>query len=180
MDVDIVDAIATVIVIVLIVILVIILFFVGGRHTMQRAQFWKFQEQSLKASNLLGEARRLLENYSYDLCVRMAQEAHELFAKTVLLLLGQEPPKDHDLSEALYDCADLLTQHGVTEERIARLALGSKTLAAWRELALYGDEKLRVARVFGEAEAALAVRYAEEMDSAHYAVQSALVAKLSS
>ncbi len=132
----------------------------------------------MKPWGLLGEARKLLESYSYDLCVRRAQEAHELFAKTVFLLLWQDPPKGHDLSSPLYSNANLLTQHGVTEERIARLALGSKTLAAWRELALYGDETLRVARVFGEPEATLAVKYAEEMHHAFCAIQDKVLVEL--
>ncbi len=63
----------------------------------ETTRFWKFQEQSLKAWDLLSEARKLQQSYSYDLCVRRPQEAHELFAKVVLLFLGQDPPKNHDL-----------------------------------------------------------------------------------
>ncbi len=145
----------------------------------ERAQFSKFQESSMKPWGLLNEARALLQSYSYDLCVRRAQESHELFAKDVLVFFGQDPLKVHDLSGPLHSIAYPLTQHGVTEERIARLALGSKTLASWRELALYGDETMRVARVFEEAEAMLAVKYAEEMQHAFCAIQDKVLAELS-
>ncbi len=141
-------------------------------------QPWKFQEQSLKALNLLDEARRLKQSYSCDLCARRAQEAHEIFTKIMFLLIGKDPPKGHDLSQALYGVSSILIEHGLTEERVARLALGSKTLAAWRDLALYGDETLRVGRVFEEPETVLALKYAEEANHAYYAVQGNIAANL--
>jgi len=130
---------------------------------LEQQQYWDIDRHYSKASQILDEAKSHAEKYQHDLAVRRAQEAFELLLKTTFLFMGQEPPKEHDLTKALYDASALLQEFGVSTQRIAQVVLRGRTLALWRDLAFYGDERLRVVGIFGESEAKLALLWAEEI-----------------
>ena len=134
-------------------------------------RYWGFDRHYSKASQVLDEAKSFEEKYQYDLSVRRAQEAFELLLKTMLLFMGREYPKDHDVGKVLYDVLDLLQELGITTERVARTILRSKTFHLWRGPSLYGDERLKLVPLFGEQEAGLAMRWAEEMRNDCYFVK---------
>ncbi len=139
---------------------------------LSQQQYWDLDRHYSKASQILDEAKSHAEKFQHDLAVRRAQEAFELLLKTMLLFMEREYPKDHDIGRVLYDVLGLLQEMGITTERVARMVLRSKTLGLWRDLALYGDERLKVATLFGEPEATLTIRWAEEMRNDCYFVKT--------
>lgn len=139
---------------------------------LSQEQYWDLDKHYSKASQVLDEAKGLAEKYQHDLAVRRAQEAFELLLKTMFLFLGREYPKDHDVGKILYDVLNRLQELGITTERVARMVLRSKTLQLWRDPSFYGDERLKVASLFMESEAALAIRWAEEMRTDCYFVKT--------
>lgn len=139
---------------------------------LSQEQYWNIDKHYSKASQVLDEAKGLAEKYQHDLVVRRAQEAFELLLKTMLLFLGRDYPKDHDVGKVFYDALGTLQELGITTERVARTVLRSKTLQLWRAPSFYGDERLKVATLFGEPEAALAIRWAEDMRTDCYFVKT--------
>ncbi len=136
------------------------------------ARFWEIDTHYSRACQVLDESKGLSEKYQYDLCVRRGQEAFELLLKTMFLFMGMDPPKEHDLTKALYDAQELLQNFGIPTPRIAQIVLRGKTLALWRDLAFYGDERLRVVALFGEPEGKLALRWAGDMNADCYLVKT--------
>jgi HEPN domain len=55
-----------------------------------------------KANRILEEARALLLRIDYDLAVRRAQEAFELYLKCVFRFLQAEYPTNHDVKKEIY------------------------------------------------------------------------------
>jgi HEPN domain-containing protein len=119
-----------------------------------------------KANTILGEAQNYFRCFNYDLAVRRAQEAFELFLKSLFRFLQAEYPASHDLKKQIYEFTAAFKQHQIDPSQIgprqiARLALTNSMLDLWRLPAFYGDEKLNVGGLFEEGEAKLAVSYAE-------------------
>jgi len=141
-------------------------------------QFWEIDKNYSKACGIMEEARTLADKYAYDLCVRRAQEAFELLSKTVFSFMGCEYPREHDVSRALYQIIGLLQEYGITTQRAAQMVLRGKTLAVWRDLAFYGDERLNVTGLFGEDEARLALRWAAEMSTDCYLVKTKILDRI--
>ena len=132
---------------------------------LNREQYWEIDRHYYsKARAVLDEARNHLKTFKYELGVRRAQEAFELFLKTIFMLIEKEYPKEHDISSEIYKLVSLLKEVGFSNQKVAQLVLRNKTLSLWRERSFYGDEKLRVSGIFGENEARTALKYAEEID----------------
>lgn len=116
-----------------------------------------------RANSILNEARTQLRSFNYDLAVRRAQEALELYIKTTFRFTGTEYPKSHDIEKRIYEVWQLLAEYDVTREQVARMVLANTTTSAWRSPSFYGDERLGVARLFRQKEAEVAIGYAEEV-----------------
>ena len=120
----------------------------------------------LKANTILGEAQTRLRCFDYDLAVRRAQEAFELYLKSLFRFLQTQYPASHDLKKQIYELTTAFKQHQIDPNqigprRIARLVLANSMLHLWRSPAFYGDETLNVGGLFEEGEAKLALSYAE-------------------
>src|SRR5712664_234464 len=99
-----------------------------------------------KAGSVLDEARKQLSSFGHDLAVRRAQEAVELYIKTIFRFTGTEYPKSHDLEKTIYEVSRLLAEYDVTREEVARMVLANATMGVWRSPSFYGDERLGVVR----------------------------------
>lgn len=132
-----------------------------------------------KARAVLEEARNHLKIYNYELCVRRAQEAFELFLKTIFMLIEKEYPREHDISSEIYKVLSLLKGFGFSNQKVAQIVLRNKTLSLWREPSFYGDEKLKVSGIFGREDAIAALKYADEMDYDCARVKSEIIRRLS-
>lgn len=145
-----------------------------------KERFWEIDRHYYsKARAVLDEARNHLQIYNYDLCVRRAQEAFELFLKMIFLLIEKEYPKDHDISNEIYKVHTFLKEFKFSDQRVAQIVLRNKTLSLWRNPSFYGDEKLKVSGIFGQNEARVAFQYAEEMDSDCSRLKSEIIRRLS-
>jgi len=141
-----------------------------GIRTLTYKELSEIDQLSFKANSILTEARQRLASYDWDLAVRGAQEAVELYTKTLFRFIGREYPPSHDLSKGegigkntIYEMSALLEGYGVERPEVARLVLANSTLGAWRSSAFYGDERLGVAKVFRQKEAEVAVGLAQEV-----------------
>jgi HEPN domain-containing protein len=119
-----------------------------------------------KANKILSEAQGYLRCFDYDLAVRRAQEAFELYLKGVFRFLQAEYPTIHDVKKDIYALTTAFKQHQIEPDQIqgrqlARLVLANSVLHQWRLPAFYGDETLNVGGLFEESEAKLALSYAE-------------------
>ena len=133
----------------------------------------KFKELEDRAREIQREATELHKKCSYDLCVRRAQESFELYLKFILTLLGRGAKEiwGHELSKLINEeernIKKVLKEYlnfndNYTNEIIARIKLGSRTLGLWRELAFYGDMNLKKFKFFKAKEAELALEYVSE------------------
>jgi HEPN domain-containing protein len=119
-----------------------------------------------KANTILGEAQTRLQSFDYDLAVRRAQEAFELYLKSLFRFLRAEYPAAHDVKKQIYELTAAFKQHQIephqiSARQVARLVLANSMLHLWRLPAFYGDETLNVGGLFEESEAKLALSYAE-------------------
>jgi HEPN domain-containing protein len=135
--------------------------------TLTVAELAKIDQLSyFKANTILGEAQARLRCFDYDLTVRRAQEALELYLKSLFRFLQAEYPAAHDVKREIYELTAAFKQHQIESHQIqarqvARLVLANSTLHLWRLPAFYGDETLNVGGLFEEGEAKLALSYAE-------------------
>ena len=130
----------------------------------------EIDKQYMKVKDIEQEALDFKnKKYNYDLCVRRSQEAFELFLKIVFKLMGKEYPtsiKGHELSEQIMSIYEklkaALKDYYFPKEDIVRIIIGSKVLHLWRNISLYGEEKLEkvgISKIFTEKEAELALDY---------------------
>ena len=147
---------------------------------LSKDQYWEIDRHYTKARAVLEEARNHLQKHNYELCVRRAQEAFELFLKTVFLFIEKEYPKEHDISNEIYKVRTLLRGFRFSDQKVAQIVVRNKTLNLWRNPSFYGDEKLKVSGIFGEKEAQVALQYANDMDVDCYRVKSEMWRKVCS
>lgn len=119
-----------------------------------------------KANRILGEAQSRLRCFDYDLAVRRAQEAFELYLKSVFRFLQAEYSATHDVKKQIYELTAAFDQHPIKPHQIearqiARLVLAHSVPHLWRLPAFYGDEMLNVGGLLEESEAKLALSYAD-------------------
>ncbi len=130
----------------------------------------EMDKQYMKTKDIEQEALDFKnKNYNYDLCVRRSQEAFELFLKLVFKLIREEYPtnvKGHELSNQIRFIYEklkvVLKDYYFPKEDIVRIIIGSKVLHLWRNISLYGEEKLEeigISKIFTEKEVELALDY---------------------
>ena len=74
---------------------------------------------------------------AYADVIREAQEAIELLQKALLINIGMQPPKWHDVSDILIENLKAFPEEH--REEIRRLQRPAKWLRSQREIAFYGD-----------------------------------------
>lgn len=143
---------------------------------MDKESFEKVKELEYKAGTIESEAKELSQKFDYDLSVRRAQEAFELYLKFIFTVLDKELQeiRGHELSNLIDKEAVTIRKilkdylnfsENYIDEIIARIKLGSLTLRLWRDLAFYGDEKLKKYKFFKQKEAELALEYVSELST---------------
>ena len=96
---------------------------------------------------------------AYSDVVREAQEIVELALKGMLRQVGVEPPKWHDVGDALIEFSERFPEH--VRGRVERLAKDSGWLRKERELAFYGDIDFIPTEEYEEVDARKAIEAAE-------------------
>jgi HEPN domain-containing protein len=117
------------------------------------------QSYRIKALKRLKILDVLLKEDAFSDVIREAQEIVELALKGMLRQMGIEPPKWHDVSDALLEFADRLPEEvrGQTQQ----LAEISKWLRKEREFSFYGDIDFIPTEEYDRNDAIRAIRDAE-------------------
>jgi HEPN domain-containing protein len=118
----------------------------------------------LKALKRLKILKVLLEEEAFSDVVREAQEIVELALKGMLRQVGVEPPKWHDVSDALLEFSERLPEE--VRGDVQRLAEISKWLRKEREFSFYGDIDFIPTEEYNRNDALKAIRDAEFVCSA--------------
>jgi HEPN domain-containing protein len=92
-----------------------------------------------RALIILDEAKSLRAKGVWNLVVRRCQEAVELALKSVLVFVGIQPPRVHDVGPTLKEHLEKFPPD--FRQHIPHLASISRALRAERELSFYGDEE---------------------------------------
>jgi len=90
-----------------------------------------------KAADRLDVLDLLYKKRAFSDVIREAQEVVELSLKSMLRLVGVEPPKIHDVGGLLLEHKDKFPK--TVARNLQRLSRISKVLRKERELAFYGD-----------------------------------------
>ena len=144
----------------------------------KRLPQWTIEElqsidkQFYKASKIKEEAKQHKEKYDYDLSIRRAQEAFELYIKTILQLITKTYPKgksghrlNEDLQKIKKQLEIILKKYHLNTTDVVRLIIASNVLYQWRIPSFYGyevNEEVSVSEIFTEKEADLALNYANK------------------
>jgi HEPN domain-containing protein len=88
---------------------------------------------------ILDEAKSLRAKGVWNLVVRRCQEAVELALKSVLVFVGIQPPRVHDVGPTLKEHSEKFPPD--FRRHVPHLASVSRALRAERELSFYGDEE---------------------------------------
>ena len=94
-----------------------------------------------RAERWLESARRALSDSRWDDAVYSAQMCSEHAAKGVLISLGIEFPKQHDVSDVFVTLGDRKDMPSVFRKRVEEISKKLADLAAERALAGYGFEE---------------------------------------
>ena len=92
-----------------------------------------------RALIILDEAKSLKSKGVWNLVVRRCQEAVEPALKSVLVFVGIQPPRVHDVGPTLKEHSEKFPPE--FRQYITQLASISRALRAERELSFYGDEE---------------------------------------
>jgi len=106
-------------------------------------------------------AQNLLEQWQFPESVHASQSCVELCLKAVLKKYGASIPHKHDVGAELAQISEKFPKS--FRERVAKFRLISLTLAMWRDPSMYGLEQFPPDKMFGHAEAKLALQFAEEV-----------------
>ena len=117
------------------------------------------QSYRFKALKRLKILNVLLTEEAFSDVIREAQEIVELALKGMLRQMGIEPPKWHDVGDALLEFADRLPED--CREHAQRLAEISKWLRKEREFSFYGDIDFIPTEEYDRDDAIRAIRDAE-------------------
>jgi len=82
------------------------------------------------------------QNEDYAYVIRTAQECIELCLKALLISVGIDPPKWHDVGPILKDNASRFAS--IEDRLIDEMAFISRNLRGDREKSMYGDDILRL------------------------------------
>jgi HEPN domain-containing protein len=117
------------------------------------------QSYRIKALKRLKVLEVLLKEDAFSDVIREAQEIVELALKGMLRQIGVEPPKWHDVSEALIEFSGRLPEE--VKEHVPQLAEISKWLRKEREFSFYGDIDFIPTEEYDREDALRAIRDAE-------------------
>jgi HEPN domain-containing protein len=109
-------------------------------------------------------AQNLLEQWQFPESIRASQTCVELCLKAVLGKYGISVPHKHDVGAELAQASKRFPKS--FQEKVAKFRLISLTLAMWREPSVYGLGQFPPDKAFGQAEAKLALQFAEEVYNA--------------
>lgn len=97
----------------------------------------------------------------YPDVIRESQEIVELLQKAILIALGVQPPKWHDVSDIIVDNKEKLPE--IWQKKLeSSLRQNSKWLRSQREISFYGDMDFIPEESYTQADAERAISTAEE------------------
>jgi HEPN domain-containing protein len=117
------------------------------------------QSYRIKAVKRLKILPVLMHEEAYSDVIREAQEIVELALKGILRQLGVEPPKWHDVGNALIEFSDRLDIE--IRQHVSRMAEISKWLRKEREFSFYGDIDFIPTEEYGPSDAERAIADAQ-------------------
>jgi len=106
-----------------------------------------------------------LQSEDYPYVVRVAQECVELCLKALLIFVGLDPPKWHDVGGVLQAHSSRFPS--IDKKFIDEMAFISRNLRGDRERSMYGDDVLRLPpdRLYSRYDAETAKTWAEKVFS---------------
>ncbi len=118
--------------------------------------------QATSRYRTMGEAFR---SEDYPFVVRLAQECVELCLKALLISVGIDPPKWHDVGGILKDHSSRFPS--IDKPVIEEMAFISRSLRGDRERSMYGDDVLQLPpdRLYSNFDAETAKTWAEKVFS---------------
>lgn len=93
----------------------------------------------IQAGGLLKEAKRAYQNSQYNIAVRRSQETVELALKGLLIILGIEYPKKHDVGAVFYEQTQAKGVE-IKEKNLEKIKFISSQLAKEREASFYMEK----------------------------------------
>jgi len=119
-----------------------------------------------QAKSRLRTVQEALENEDYPYAVRAAQECVELSLKSLLISVGIDPPKWHDVGAILLQSINRFPS--IPKQEIEEMAFISRSLRGDREKSMYGDDILRLPpeQLYMRYDAKTAKTWAEKIFSA--------------
>jgi len=127
-----------------------------------------------RAWHKLDEAKDHLKRLHYPESISASQECMELSIKAIFLLLQEEYPKRHDFKEEEFERILEKVPESLQYLNLPKIYLFTKFWLNFYTIAKYGFEKLGVGpeKLFGEEEANLALKHAEECRMAASQIES--------
>jgi len=118
-----------------------------------------------QARSSLESARQAATDGHWAYAVRTAQDSTELSLKALLLSAGTDPPKVHDLGQALRHNHHRLAEAGLEPGAVEEMAILAGSLSEDRSKAMYGDEERGVppTELYKEEDARNALEAAEDV-----------------
>ena len=134
------------------------------------------------AGSKLMDAERLTKISRHAEAVQRAQEAIELYAKSVFLLVGQAYPRRHEFTEEEFLAVIDEVPAELKYLRFPRLYLLHRFWAAFYTTSKYGYEALETppSAVFGSDEAKLAIIHGREWQNAAIRLRTVVTAPAAS
>jgi len=106
-------------------------------------------------------ARNLLDQWQFPESIHASQSCVELCLKAVLNNYEVSVPHKHDVGAELAQISEKLPES--FREKVAKYRLISLTLAMWRDPSMYGLGEFPPDKMFGQAEAKLALQFAQDI-----------------
>lgn len=116
-----------------------------------------------KAGIRLQALKFMHDKKGYSDVVGEAEECVEPLLKAVLMILGLEVPKTHDVSRAFHENRQLLPE--IIQENLEEITVISRSLRKDRELAFYGSEDWIPTEEYQEGDSLEAIKKAEKIFS---------------
>jgi HEPN domain-containing protein len=118
-----------------------------------------------QASSRFKTTQEAFQDADYAYVVRTGQECVELCLKALLISVGVDPPKWHDVGTILLDHASRFPQ--IAKKVIEEMAFVSRNLRGDRERSMYGDDILRLPpdRLYSKLDAEHAKDWVEKVYS---------------
>ncbi len=112
--------------------------------------------------------KEYLRREDYADVIREAQEAVELIQKALLIKIGVQPPKWHDVGKIIEEHLEEYPKH--VRDRLKELNRKAKWLRTQREIAFYGDMDVIPEEIYKKEDALEAISIAEGYLSIAYSI----------